>query len=115
MKKIFSLSNLPVLLLVVYIAKSFIIPPSFFDFGVIFLMSSLFLYTMKLNSSELSDKEDIKDIIAQLEEKVNERMDNIQKDQDSDRLAAESKFSTLNLGMQRKPKQPQEKAPFGWG
>ena len=115
MKRIFKYS--PFILLVVYLAKSFIITPSLFDFGVIFLMSGLFLHTMKLDKNEVSEKEELKAIIAQLEGKVNKRIDELQKSQDNDRLAAEGKFSTLNLGMQhqsRTAKSNSEK-PFSWG
>lgn len=113
MKRIFKYT--PFLLLVVYLAKSFIVSPSFFDFGVIFLMSGLFLYTMRLERNEVSDKEELKAIIAQLEEEVNEKIGKVQKALDQDRLAAESKFSTLNLGMQRQSKSSPEKANYGWG
>jgi len=112
MRKI--LKYFPVSLLVVYLAKSFIVQPSFFDFGVIALMSGLFLYTMKIEKREVSEKEELNDIIAQLEAKVNERMDNLQKKQDNDRLAAENKFSTLNMGIQNQ-KQARESQPVGWG
>ena len=114
MKKIFKLSNLIPLLLVVYIAKSFIVGPSFFDFGVISLMSLSFLYKLKLDKDIISDKDELKSIISQFEDKVNKKLvelDNVQK---NDRLANESKFSTLNLGVQRQSK-PQEKATYGWG
>lgn len=113
MNKILKLSNLIPLILIVYIAKSFILGASFFDFGVISLMSLSFLYKLKLDQSALSDKEELKAIISHLEEKVNEKLDKLQKSQDTDRLAAESKFSTLNLGMQRQTK-PQDKSTYGW-
>ena len=126
MKKIFKLSNLIPLLLVVYITKSFIVGASFFDFGVISLMSASFLYKLRLDKETLSDKEELYAIITQLKEEVNEkiddrqeevhkRMDTLQKEQNNDRLANESKFSTLNLGMQRQPKTSQERASYGWG
>ena len=83
MKKIFNLSNLIPLLLVVYITKSFIMPPSFFDFGVISLMSFGFFYKLKLDKQIQEDKdvilkmvssykEDTLDKIAQFEEKYKE-------------------------------------------
>jgi len=115
MKKIFKLSNLIPLLLVVYIAKSFIMGSSFFDFGIITLMAVSFLYKLKLDKDILTDKEELKAIISQLEEKVNDKLDILQKAQDNDRLAAEGKFSTLNLGMQRQPKSSAEKGNYGWG
>ena len=115
MKNIIKLSNLPFLLLVVYIAKSFIVGSSFFDFGVITLMSFSFLYKLNLDKDILTDKEELKTIISQLESKVNKKIDEIEKGQNRDRVAAEGKFSTLNLGLQRQPKTPQEKATYGWG
>ena len=101
-KKIFKLSNLIPLLLVVYIAKSFIVQSGFFDFGVISIMSGLFLNTMKLAKKELSDTEELKSIISQLEEKVNEKVAQIEKQQLEDQLINNSKFSTLNIGYQNK-------------
>ena len=115
MKKIFKLSNLIPLLLVVYITKSFITGSSFFDFGVIALMSLSFLYKLKLDKDVLSDKDKLIAIITQTNKDVNERMDILQKQQHNDRLANESKFSTLNLGMQRQPKPNQERSSYGWG
>lgn len=137
MKKIFKLSNLIPLLLVVYIAKSFIVGSSFFDFGIITLMSMSFLYKLKLDKDVYTDKEELKTIISHVEENVNKKMSDIsrahyereeilqkefdekllelQKIQDNDRLAAENKFSTLNLGMQRQPKPAQERETYGWG
>jgi len=112
MKRI--LKYFPLTILVVYLIKSFLISPELFDFGVISLMSGLFLYTLKLDKDELSSKEELLDIIAQLEGKVNEKIDTVQKSQDEDRLAYEGKFSTLNLGMQRQGK-PIEKKNYGWG
>jgi hypothetical protein len=125
-KKIFKLSNLIPLLLVVYITKSFITGSSFFDFGVIALMSASFLYKLRLDKEIISDKEELIAIITQLKEEVNEkiegaekgyhaRMDTLQKEQNNDRLANEGKFSTLNLGMQRQPKANQERTSYGWG
>ena len=114
MKKIFIMSNLIPLLLVVYITKSFIMGASFFDFGIISLMSLSFLYKLKLDQSKFEETEELKAIISQLEVKVNERLDKLQKTQDNDRLAAEGKFSTLNLGMQQQPK-PRAKETYGWG
>ena len=116
MKKIFKLSNLIPLLLVVYIAKSFIVGSSFFDFGVITLMSLSFLYKLKLDKDSLIDKEELKTIISHLEEDVNKKISELEKTQTIDRLAAEGKFSTLNLGMQRKSSSaPQERTTYGWG
>ena len=115
MKQHLKLSNLIPLLLVVYITKSFIVGSSFFDFGVIVLMSGLFLSTIKMSRDELSDKEELKSIISQLEENVNNKCDELKKIQDNDRLAAESKFSTINLGVQRQSKQTKDKAYNGWG
>ena len=115
MKKIFKLSNLIPLLLVVYITKSFITGSSFFDFGVIALMSLSFLYKLKLDKDVLSDKDKLIAIITQTNKDVNERMDILQKQQHNDRLANESKFSTLNLGMQLQPKTTQERSSYGWG
>ncbi len=125
MKKIFKLSNLIPILLVVYITKSFITGSSFFDFGIIALMSLSFLYKLKLDKEAISDKDELISIITQLKEEVNEkidvaqkdhhaRMDTLQKEQHNDRLANEGKFSTLNLGMQRQPK-TQERTSYGWG
>ena len=113
MKRIFKFS--PFLLLVVYLVKSFIVNPTFFDFGVIALMSGLFLYTMKVEKNEVADKQELIDTIAHLEGKVNKRIDELQKAQDNDRLAAESKFSTLNLGIQRQSTTGKDKQPFRWG
>ena len=78
-------------------------------------MSLSFLYKLKLDKDILTDKEELKTIISQLEDNVNKKMDKLEKTQINDRLAAEGKFSTLNLGMQRQPKTPQEKATYGWG
>lgn len=114
MKKIFKLVNLYPLLLVVYIAKSFIVEPSLFDFGVIFLASLSSIYTLTLNKRELSDKQELIDNIARLDDRVNNKLAELQKSQDNDRLASESKFSTLNLGLQRQSKPKQEKATYGW-
>ena len=115
MKNLLKMSNLIPLILLVYISKSFIVTPTPFDFGIAALMSLSFLYKLKLDKDVLSDKDELKAIIAQFEEKVNEKIDKVQKSQDSDRLAAESKFSTLNLGLQRSGKASQEKATYGWG
>ena len=115
MKKIFKLSNLIPLLLVVYITKSFITEPTLFDFGVIFLMSISFVKKLMMDKEIISDKEDLKAIISQLEEKVNNKYDELTKIQNNDRLAADSKFSTLNLGVQRQTRQPKDKAYNGWG
>lgn len=117
MKKIFKLSNLIPLLLVVYITKSFIVSPSLFDFGVIFLMSLSFIYKLKSDKDELSDKEELEDIISQLDTKVNDKILELQKIVNDDRLAAENKFSTLNLGLKQQSitkKQP-NKVYNGWG
>ena len=114
MKKIFNVSNLFLLLLVVHIAKSFTLGASFFDLGVVSIMSLSFYYKAKLDKDKLTDREELNTIIAQLEVKVNSKYEELKKVQDGDRLAAESKFSTLNLGMQRQPKTPQEKASYGW-
>ena len=113
MKRIFKFS--PFLLLVVYLAKSFITGPSFFDFGVIVLMSGLFLSTIKMSKDELSDKDELTAIISQLEENVNNKYVELKKIQDNDRLSAENKFSTINLGVQRQSKQTKDKAYNGWG
>lgn len=115
MKKIFKLSNLIPLLLVVYITKSFITEPTYFDFGVIFLMSISFVKKLSMDKEIISDKEDLKAIISQLEENVNSKYDELKKMQDNDRLAADNKFSTLNLGVQRQSKQQKDKTYNGWG
>ena len=115
MKKIFNISNLFLLLLVVHIAKSFIQGATLFDFGVVTLMSLSYYFRAKLDKDIITDKDEIKTIIAQIEEKVNDKMDTLQKAQDNDRLAAESKFSTLILGIQRQSKSGPEKTTYGWG
>lgn len=127
MKKIFKMSNLIPLLLVVYITKSFIQQPGIFDIIVVGLMSVSFLYKLKLDSNMISDKEELNTSISQFEEKIKEKMDLIEKKneeqyfelkkaQDNDRMAAESKFSTLNLGVQRQSRTGQEKGTtYGWG
>jgi hypothetical protein len=116
-KKNFKLSNLIPLLLVVYIAKSFIMGPSFFDFGVITLMSMSFAYKLKLDKDVLTDKDELKSIIAQLEEKVNSNYHELHKSSDNHRLELENKISTLNLGLQRSvnAKEGREKTAYGWG
>lgn len=125
MKKIFKQSNLIILLLVVYIAKSFIQSPTLFDYMVVVLMSLSFLFKLYLDKDELTDKKELIAIIAQNEEesnkkieqfveKYNDRLFELKKAQDNDRLAAETKFSTLNLGLQRSVRQPQEKSNNGW-
>ena len=68
MKKIFTLSNLIPLLLVVYIAKSFIVDPSFFDFGIILLSSIGFNIKLSNDKDHYTDKNEILDKIKDLEE-----------------------------------------------
>lgn len=116
MKKIFKMSNLIPFILVVYLTKSFIVSPSIFDFGVIFLMSISFIYKLKSDKDELSDKEELDDIISQLDKKVNDKLSELQKTVNEDRLAAENKFSTLNLGLKQQTitKKP-ERSNYGWG
>lgn len=125
MKKIFKLSNLIPLTLVVYITKSFIKEPMFFDYIVVFLMSISFLYKLKLDKDEITDKDKLIESISHLEEeskrkleefeqRYEEKIVEIRNIQNNDRLAAETKFSTLNLGMQRQQKNPQEKNSYGW-
>ena len=114
MKKIFKLSNLIPLLLVVYIAKSFIQGPSFFDFGIISIMSVLFIKKLSMDNESISNKEELIAIISQLEEEVNKKIGEIERIQRDDRLAAEGKFSTLNLGVQRQSTS-KSKDKFGWG
>ena len=101
MKKNFKLSNLPSLLLVVYIIKSFIVDPVFYDYLVITLMSIGAMYSLKINKDELSDKDEMFATIKEFEENYTKRLIDIQKAQDHDRMAADTKFSTLNLGIQR--------------
>lgn len=124
-KKIFKLSNLIPLTLVVYITKSFIKEPMFFDYIVVFLMSISFLYKLKLDKDEITDKDKLIESISHLEEeskrkleefeqRYEEKIVEIRNIQNNDRLAAETKFSTLNLGMQRQQKNPQEKNSYGW-
>ncbi|MCK5138474.1 MAG: hypothetical protein KAQ85_01405 [Thermodesulfovibrionia bacterium] len=109
------LSNLFPILLVVYIVKSFIVSPSLYDFGVVFLMVSAFLYKMKIDQESASLDEEVKVIISQFETKVNEKIDTLVKIQNEDRLAAESRYSSISLGTQYQSKPQRDKANYGWG
>ena len=113
MKKYFKLSNLSFLLLVVYIVKSFIVPPTYIDFGTIVLMCLSSTYTLKLNKDKLGDKKQIEIKLAEFEETYNKKLLELQASQEKDRLVYETKFSTLNLGIQRQSK-PNQKANYGW-
>lgn len=115
MKNILRLSNIIPFLLVVYITKGFIVPPSLYDFGIILIMSVSFLYKLKLDKESISYREELEGIISQLENNVNDKVDKLQKIQDKDRLYAEGKFSTLSLNMQHKGIQSTEKGSYGWG
>ena len=114
MKKNFKLSNLPSLLLVVYIIQSFIVDPVFYDYLVITLMSIGAMYSLKINKDELSDKDEMFATIKEFEENYTKRLIDIQKAQDHDRMAADTKFSTLNLGIQRQTKPTNQKVNYGW-
>lgn len=113
MSKFYKASNLIPLILVVFIAKSFAIEATTIDFGIIAVMTYAFIQKLKMDKRELSEKEEVLEIIALLEKKHSSKFDDVQKVQDNDRLAYEGKFSTLNLGMQRKP--VSEKRANGWG
>lgn len=127
MKNIFKLSNLYPLLLVVYIIKSFILPPSHFDFGVIALMSLSSVYKLKLDKDEVTDKDRINGRLSELDKLFTEKLHELEKrsaeqiyelktSQDSDRMAYETKFSTLNIGLQRQSNTAQQqKGNYGWG
>ena len=126
MKKIFRLSNLIPLLLVVYITKSFITEPSFFDFGIITLMSFGFLYKLKLDVQIQEDKdiilkmissykEDTLDMITQFEENYKKDFKEVGCIQAANRQEIETKLSTLNLALQnRMTKQSPDKQTYGW-
>lgn len=112
MKKVLKYS--PFYILVVYLIKSFIVIPSIFDFGVIFIMSYIALEIMRMDKSESTYREELIGIISQLEDKVNKNHDSIKKDHDNYRKENDTKFSTINLTMQRPVKKPDNGA-FKWG
>lgn len=113
MKKIFKLSNLSSLLLVVYIVKSFVVEPNLFDFGVIALMSFGFMHKLNIEKREVADKEEVLVELKKLQSKLEEDIIQVKKIQNEDRMIAETKFSTLNLSVQR-PNKPKENT-YGWG
>ncbi len=100
MKKIFTLSNLIPLLLVVYITKSFIAGPSFFDFGVILLMSISFNIKLKHDKDQYTDKKEILDKIKDLEEKYEKDFKEFGFVNDSRFNELEDKVSKNNIGVQ---------------
>lgn len=114
MKKIFTLPNLGPLLLVVYITKSFIVAPSLFDFGVIALMTVLFIFNLKTEKGKVEDRQEIETSLELMEAKIQKEIEQLKRTQDKDRMDAETKFSTINLSIQRPNKQKSEKN-YGWG
>lgn len=99
MKKIFVLSNLIPLLLVVYIIKSFIINPSFFDFGIISLMSLGFLYKLKLDKDNHSDKDEILKKIEEIEDKYTKDFEELTATNAERISILEDKVSRNSLGV----------------
>ena len=127
MKRILRLSNIIPLTLVLFISKSFVVEPSAFDFGIIALMSLLFLYKLSIDKQITEDKDAIiKKVadyqestlskIAQFEEQYKKDFKEIGYIQDANRKEIESKLSTLNLALQpRATKQPNGKPAYNWG
>jgi len=72
------------------------------------------MYSLKINKNELADKDEVYATLKEFEEKYTDRLLALQKSQDHDRMTAETKFSTLNLGIQRQAKPKGQKAQYGW-
>jgi len=103
MKKLFKLSSLYPLLLVVYIVKSFIVDPSYFDFGVLFLMTYGFSRKIELEKNEYSDKDEILDKFVKLEEQYKNDIKEISEHNENQLNSLEDKVSRNALGMGFKP------------
>lgn len=106
-------SHFPLLLLVVYIAKSFFIPPEFFDGVVIFLNSILFGWVLYLDYNKKPDiSQDIYDKIDELREDNKKMSESLAIEVDEKFKLVDGKLSTVNLAIQKSPKST--KQSFGW-
>lgn len=99
MKNIFKLSNLFPLLLVVYIAKSFFVDPSFFDFGVIILAFFSFNVKLKLEKDEYSNKTEMLDRISEIENEYKKDFKELAYVNDAKIVELEDKISKNSVGL----------------
>ena len=93
------LSNLIPLLLVVYIVKSFFIDPSFFDFGIIMLASFGFNVKLNLDKDEYSNKKEMLDKIAKIEDKYKKDFKALVDVNDAKMMELEDKISKNSVGL----------------
>lgn len=111
-------SNLPFLVLVVYLAKSFFIPPNYFDYLVVGLSSLLFGWKLWLDHIK---KPDISQEIYDLVEKYKKENEKIAEDTrttlNEELIKFNTKLSNMSLSVGSRPKDPaQQNTPFGkWG
>jgi hypothetical protein len=110
-KSLFKLKNIPVILLVVYIAKSFIVSPELFDFGVIVLMGILFHKRLSNDDQQNIENASILKELQTLKEELDEQKQNYE--EQSEEL--KSKVSAINLMYQNNSKLGSEKSKFSWG
>jgi hypothetical protein len=111
-------SNLPFLVLVVYLAKSFFIPPEFFDYLVVGSSSLLFGWKLWLDHIK---KPDISQEIYDLVEKYKEENEKLSEDTrtilNEELIKFNTKLSNVSLSVGSRPKDTtQQGTPFGkWG
>lgn len=103
MKKLFKLSNLYPLTLVVYIAKSFAVSPSFFDFGVILIMSIGFIYKIQIEKDQRSDKDELLKRFHELEQKYKKDLQLVESSVEHQISEINTKVSRNSLGVGLKP------------
>jgi hypothetical protein len=113
-KKNFKLSDLFSLTLVVYLTKSFIVIPTEFDFGVIGLSVLSVVALAFLDKEKITDKGEFEQKLKELDDKHDKKLLELKRAVEHDRLSAETKFSTLNLGIQRQSKSGPNKENYGW-
>ena len=90
--------NLIPLILVVYLAKSFLIPTTQFDYGVLGFMSLLWGFKFYLEKSERDDKSEILSKIEELTQELNK----IDRKHEVAHQNIEGKMAAVNLGLGNK-------------
>jgi hypothetical protein len=79
------------------------------------LLGYIYTKLSSLHKGEISDKEEIEKLIEQTREYYDQKYFELRKQQESDRMEIETKISTVNLAIQRKPKSSKENNYYGWG
>lgn len=109
MTNLFKQANLIPLLLIIYIGKNFILPNLLFDFGIITVLSYLFMTKLQLDKTELNQEKKIFAQIDALELKISE----IKKEYDEEAASLKNKISGVNLLYQKQNVKIKEKVPNG--